>query len=78
MNNLNKFVLDFESALEDVVPNSLNEETKFRFDIESWDSLAALSVLAMIDSEYNLQVTAEEFLKCTTIKDVFELITSKQ
>jgi len=77
MINVDKFTRDFEAALEDVVPNSLSPLTRFREEIESWDSLAALSALAMLDSEYNVQITADEFLKCSTIQDVFELVNTR-
>ena len=77
MINVDKFTRDFEAALEDVEPNSLSPLTRFREEIESWDSLAALSALAMLDSEYNVQITADEFLKCSTIQDVFELVSTR-
>jgi acyl carrier protein len=74
---IGKFVADFESVIEDIKPGSITAETNFRNDIETWDSLAVLSVLAMIDSEYDKAISGEELLKCSTVKDVFDLVLSK-
>lgn len=77
MIDIENFIRNFESAIEDVAPNSLNSESRFREEIESWDSLAGLSVLAMLDSEYSVQITADEFLKCSTIKDVYDIVKQR-
>ena len=74
---IEKFVADFESVIEDLKPGSVKADTNFKRDIDAWDSLAVLSVLAMIDSEYEKVITGEELLKCNTVKDVFELVQSK-
>lgn len=74
---LEKFVTDFESVIEDVEPGSVKADTNFKKDIDSWDSLAVLSVLAMIDSEYKKVISGEELLKCSTVNDVYNLVASK-
>jgi acyl carrier protein len=74
---LEKFVADFESVIEDVEPDSVKADTNFKKDIETWDSLAVLSVLAMIDSEYEKVISGEELLKCNTVQDVYDLVASK-
>lgn len=74
---LEKFVADFESVIEDVKPGSVKADTNFKKDIDTWDSLAVLSVLAMIDSEYEKVISGEELLKCNTVQDVYDLVVSK-
>ncbi|MBK7265136.1 MAG: acyl carrier protein [Ignavibacteriales bacterium] len=74
--DLQKFVANFESAIGGVKPGSLNPGTVFHTDIEYWDSLATLSVLAMIDMEYNTSIRADELIECKTIEDVFNLAIS--
>lgn len=71
--DLQKFVSNFESAIGGVKPGSLNPKTAFHSEIEYWDSLATLSVLAMIDMEYNTSIRADELIECKTIEDVFNL-----
>ncbi|GAB1444070.1 acyl carrier protein [Ignavibacteriales bacterium] len=71
--DLQKFVSNFESAVGGVKPGSLNPKTVFHSEITCWDSLATLSVLAMIDIEYNTSIRADELIECKTIEDIFNL-----
>jgi len=74
---VDEFVSAFESAIEGVEPNSLAADFKFR-TLEQWDSLAALSVLAMIDAECSVQVSGDEMKKCNTIAELFAVVGKKQ
>lgn len=74
--DVNTFTRQFEDSIDGAEPNSLKPETEFR-TIENWDSLAVLTILAMIDAEYNVNLTAEEFTACTTIQSVYSLIEKK-
>ena len=74
---INQFVRNFENAIFGVEPNSLNPETRFR-EIEQWESLALLCLLAMIDNEYGVQVGGMELKKCETLRDIFDSIASKK
>ena len=49
-----KFLRNFASQFDEVDPETIKIETRFR-DIEGWSSLTALSIIAMA-----------LFLKCTT------------
>jgi acyl carrier protein len=74
--DLQQFVTSFESAVDGIEPGSLTPTTAFRSEIEVWDSLAALSVLAMIDAEYDISIKANDFIACVTIQDVFNLVVA--
>ena len=47
-------------------------------DFESWDSLAALSVLAMADSKYGVTIKAEEIRSVSTAEQLADLVQSRQ
>ena len=47
-------------------------------DYDGWDSLAALSVLAMADSKYGVSIKAEEIRSVRTAADLASLIESKK
>ena len=70
------FIENFADQFEDVSADEFVPETIFR-EIEGWSSLVALSVLAMIDEEYDVQLRGEEMKKATTIQQLFELVQSK-
>lgn len=74
---INQFVRHFENAIYGIEPNSLVPETRFR-EIEQWESLALLCLLAMIDSEYSVQVGGQELKQCETLRDIFDVVTNKK
>lgn len=47
-------------------------------DFESWDSLAALSVAALADAQFGVNITAQEIKDATTIEDLYQRIVAKQ
>lgn len=41
-----------------------------------WDSLAVVSTIALIDEEFNLQISADSLAECRTVGDIEALIRS--
>jgi len=76
MMTLDKFIELFCEELEDTNPDKIDINTDFK-NIEEWDSLAALSIIAMIDEEFEVLVTGSDLMKSTTIEDLYKLIESK-
>jgi len=68
--SLEKFVEDFEEAVEDVEPGSLTALTKYR-ELEAWDSLAVLTVIAMVDAEYDVRLKAEMLKANNTLEALY-------
>jgi len=66
------FIEKFAEAL-DVEPSVLNENTEFR-ELDVWDSMVYLSVIAMLDEEYNIQIENAEFKNLKTIGDIINYI----
>jgi acyl carrier protein len=73
--SLEKFIEDFEEAVEDIEAGSLSGETKYR-ELEEWDSLAVLTVIAMVDAEYDVQLKADALKSCDTLEALHVLISS--
>lgn len=74
--NLEKFIQDFEEAVEDVEPGSLSAETVFQ-ELAVWDSLAILTVIAMLDAEYDVRLKADVLKSCGTLAALFALVCSR-
>ncbi len=70
------FVQSIEKEFEDVTPGTITSETEFR-KLEGWSSMMALIIIAKIDSDYGVTVTAEELAGCSTISDLFDLVYAK-
>lgn len=66
------FIEQFKDILE-IEDRELNMTDEFR-DFDEWDSLANLSVVAMIDEEYNVVIPTTDFNKIKTIGELLEEI----
>lgn len=67
-----KLIYALAEALE-IEPSQINPEDKFR-DYESYSSLTELSVLAMLDSEFGVQIEMKEFNRYMTVEDLIKLV----
>ncbi len=47
-------------------------------DVEDWDSLAQMELLAIIAQTYNIQIAPEEMLGLKTVGDIAALIERKR
>ena len=72
---INNFIENFAAQFEDTDPSVFTPETRFR-ELEEWSSLSALSVLAMVDEEYDVQLKADEMRKTNTVQELFDLVKS--
>ena len=75
--NIEAFIHDFSEAIEVDNIELLTAETLFR-ELDEWDSLAHLSLIAMIDEEYDIQIETKELKKIETLGQLFEAIVSKK
>lgn len=74
--DIKEFIENFADQLDDTDASSLTPETNFR-QLEDWSSLAALSVLGMVDEEYDVQLKGNEMRAANTIQELFDLVSSK-
>lgn len=73
---IKEFIRNFADQFDEIDVNALAPETNFR-ELEEWSSIVALSVLAMIDDEYDVQVKADEMRRTTLVQELFDLVQSK-
>lgn len=71
---MEKFIEKFAEALER--ENEIKMEDEFR-NYDEWSSIAYLSVIAMMDEEYDTQIEEAEFKKLRTVQDVYNACTQK-
>ena len=70
------FLKHFADMLDDTDAALITAETVFR-DLDEWDSLTALSLIAMVDEEYSLKLTGDDIKNSLTIKDLFDIVNLK-
>lgn len=73
---LNQFVENFAAQFDDTDASVFAPETKFR-DLEEWSSLIALSVMAMVDEEYDVVLKGDDIRSATTIEDLFNVVNGR-
>lgn len=74
--DLNTFVEKFCEQLENTDVSTVNASTDYK-KLAEWDSLVALSVIAMIDEEFEVVITGSDIDGNTTIEDLYNTVQSK-
>jgi len=74
---IKEFIQNFADQFEDTDASEFTPETAFH-DLDEWSSLVGLSLIAMIDDEYDVTIKGDELRAAKTINDVFELVKSKK
>lgn len=70
---LNEFVDCFAAELDETPKELFNAETVYR-DLDEWDSLAVLSIISMIDEEFEKTVTGANLREHATIKELYNFL----
>lgn len=71
-----EFLENFANQFDEVNTSEIDAETSFR-ELEEWDSLSALSIIAMINEKYDVVMTGAALRNATTIKELYDLVNSK-
>jgi len=74
--NLEEFVKIFASQFENTPPEEFTAGTVFK-DVEEWDSLTVLSIISMIDEEFEKTITGADLRALNTIEDLYNFIQAK-
>jgi acyl carrier protein len=61
------------AALLEVNPGTLREDEQVR-NLEHWDSLKLLEVIALADEQLHVQIDADRLVQCVTVGDILKLL----
>ncbi len=73
---IKEFIENFAEQFDDTPMEEFKPETVFH-DLEEYSSIVALSIIGMIDEEYDVTVKADEVISAVTIEDLFNVVKSK-
>jgi len=76
MSDMEKFIDNFTIAVDFQEKVEIGPATELA-NLPEWDSLAALGVIIMFDTEYGLTITGNDLKNCATVQDMFNLIQAK-
>ncbi len=74
--NLESFIENFAEQFDDTDLSEIKADTKFR-ELDEWSSLIALSVIAMVDEEYDVALKGDDIRSALTVEDLFNTVKSK-
>jgi len=70
------FITKIEAEFDELEPGKLKPESNFR-DMFDWNSINALVLIAMVKTEYDVTINADDLVKSKTVNDVFSLVKSR-
>ena len=73
---LQEFIDNFADQFDETAPEAFTAETKFK-ELEEWSSLMALSIIAMIDDEYDVIIKGNDIIGSDTIQDLYNVVESR-
>lgn len=73
---LKKFIENFANQFDETDASEFTATTVFH-ELEEYSSLIALSIIAMVDEEYDVTLKGDDMRSAVTIEDLFNIVKSK-
>ena len=70
------FIARLEEEYEDIAPGTLKPQSVFR-EVFEWSSINALILIALVKTEYDVVMTAEDIAASKTIQDLYKIIQTR-
>lgn len=71
--NIQEFIDNFAAQFDDTEVEAFTADTQFK-KLDEWSSLTALSIIAMVDDEYDVIIKGNDIIESDTIQDLFERV----
>lgn len=76
MKSLEEFVALFAEQFEETDASEITATTVFH-DLEEWSSLIGLSVIAMVDEEFDVALKGDDVKSSVTVEDLYNKVIAK-
>jgi acyl carrier protein len=73
---IEEFITQLENEYEDMTPGTLKPGSVFR-EVFEWNSINALILIAMVKTEYDVVINAEDIATSKTVADLFRIIENR-
>ena len=74
--NLEQFIENFSDLFDETESDTIEATTQFK-NLEEWSSLLALSVIAMVDEEYDVEFRGDDIRNSTTVEDLYNVVLER-
>ena len=76
MKTLDEFVELFAEQFDDTYASEIKANTVFH-DLDEWSSLIGLSVIAMVDEEFDVALKGDDVKSSVTVEDLYNKVIAK-
>ena len=76
MKTLDEFVNLFAEQFDETDPSEIDAKTVFH-DLDEWSSLVGLSVIAMVDEEFDIALKGDDVKNAVTVEDLYNNVIAK-
>lgn len=73
---IKEFIDHFAAQFDDTDVSVFTPETVFH-ELDEYSSLIALSLIAMVDEEYDVTLKGDDMRSAVTIQDLFDIVKNK-
>lgn len=75
--NIEEFIENFAAQFDETDEALFAADTRFK-DLDEWSSLTALSIIAMVDDEYDVIIKGNDIINSETIQDLYNIVEKKR
>lgn len=73
---IKEFIQNFADQFDDTDASEFTAATEYR-QLDEWSSLTALSIIAMVDEEYEVTLKGDDIRNSNTIEELFNIVKTK-
>lgn len=73
---LDEFIEAFAEEFDDTDMSEFKADTEFK-TLDEWSSLVALSIISMVDENFDKTITGADIRGSKTIEDLYNLVLAK-
>ena len=73
---IQKFIENFAAQFDETDASEFTISTRFK-ELQEWSSLIALSIIMMVNEEYDIGIGAKEIVGSDTIGDLYTIVATK-
>ena len=76
MKTLDEFVALFAEQFDDTDASEIKSDTVFH-ELDEWSSLIGLSIIAMVDENFDKSITGADLRSVNTVEELYNLVLAK-
>lgn len=74
---LEKFIKNFAQQFDETEEGVFAADTVFK-ELDEWSSILALSIIAMVDEEYDVRIKGDDIRSSESIEELFNIVKSRK